>query len=464
MHRFVETDPLDELSDSFDPSQRCQYTVETDSIPDGWGGWCCYRPVWNGTERCIWHSPAPGKPVEDIREAQEYERSWPREFSDLSPVRRLDETHLRSFKFDGEYHEITDAEVVGGFTLPMRFSIMSCTMFNSNFEHSHLDSPQFSNVLLSGSSFREAQLNGAILQKCDLDDTNFKYSTLENSRILRQDIRDSNWIGAYLNDSNLHDSDLSGTNLRLAKLREANLTQTILRDCNLEEAELEHTDLRDANLEDAKLNEALVRNPRINEGTDFGETCIYEREADKAAARSNETLGDETFKNAGKRFLNRLLNRSEDADSLRGAVRVYRLYQRLLREASLPEDMRPFRIREKHTRRKLALRESKYLQWLKLTFDRWTMLYGESVGRVVLCSLFVIFLFTGLYAGFGEIASKPSTLFQMLYFSIVTFTTLGYGDIQPATEATQMLAAVESFIGVLLMALLVFVLGRRATW
>lgn len=56
------------------------------------------------------------------------------------------------------------------------------------------------------------------------------------------------------------------------------------------------------------------------------------------------------------------------------------------------------------------------------------------------------------------------TLLANQYFSAVTFTTLGYGDIQPASGAAQLLATVESFVGALLMALLVFVLGRRTTW
>lgn len=50
-----------------------------------------------------------------------------------------------------------------------------------------------------------------------------------------------------------------------------------------------------------------------------------------------------------------------------------------------------------------------------------------------------------------------------IYFSVVTFTTLGYGDVQPVGFA-KYVAASEAVIGASLMALLVFVLGRRATW
>ena len=72
--------------------------------------------------------------------------------------------------------------------------------------------------------------------------------------------------------------------------------------------------------------------------------------------------------------------------------------------------------------------------------------------------------FTFLDTGAFPLGENARILFENLYFSAVTFTTLGYGDIQPASDAAQLLASIESFLGALLMALLVFVLGRRTTW
>ena len=43
----------------------------------------------------------------------------------------------------------------------------------------------------------------------------------------------------------------------------------------------------------------------------------------------------------------------------------------------------------------------------------------------------------------------------MLYFSLVTLATLGYGDILPSSPLTQMLAVVEAVIGQFFMAVLV---------
>jgi len=95
--------------------------------------------------------------------------------------------------------------------------------------------------------------------------------------------------------------------------------------------------------------------------------------------------------------------------------------------------------------------------------------YGDSPWRVVGWSGAVIVASTILL----QVATKGvktcsecesvTDLSQLLYFSVVTFTTLGYGDYQPAGAWAQRIAGVESLVGALLVALLVAVLGRRAT-
>ncbi|MFB6070046.1 MAG: pentapeptide repeat-containing protein [Halanaeroarchaeum sp.] len=110
--------------------------------------------------------------------------------------------------------------------------------------------------------------------------------------------------------------------------------------------------------------------------------------------------------------------------------------------------------------------------------------YGERLWRVIYISAVVVvtwaFLFTTLsrgtrgpagvttagLSGLGELLSTEGVVVfgKNLYFSLVTFTTLGYGDIQPIGAVARLLASIESFIGALLVALVVFVLGRRVAW
>ena len=70
-----------------------------------------------------------------------------------------------------------------------------------------------------------------------------------------------------------------------------------------------------------------------------------------------------------------------------------------------------------------------------------------------------ILLIIGLILAFGQIyrlsgLEVPSDRFDYIYFSFVTFTTVGYGEIVP-TGATRLVSIVEAMVGFFTMPLLV---------
>lgn len=68
-----------------------------------------------------------------------------------------------------------------------------------------------------------------------------------------------------------------------------------------------------------------------------------------------------------------------------------------------------------------------------------------------------MFLFSGLYYVYGlhsEAGLIRHDILTSIYFSVVTWTTLGYGDLQPLQEL-RMVAALEALMGYVYMALLV---------
>ncbi len=105
--------------------------------------------------------------------------------------------------------------------------------------------------------------------------------------------------------------------------------------------------------------------------------------------------------------------------------------------------------------------------------------YGERVWPVLVYSVLLIIqsaMMYPLYGGFGNSSDTYSfsavnegtialsdLVFQSLYFSFVTFTTVGYGDYTPNKGLPQLITAVESFFGALLLALIVFTFGKRVT-
>jgi len=73
--------------------------------------------------------------------------------------------------------------------------------------------------------------------------------------------------------------------------------------------------------------------------------------------------------------------------------------------------------------------------------------------RVGLIYIILIPLFGLIYYFSPEFWSAPLSLVQSIYFSVVTVTTLGYGDITPQTEIARALTALESILGIIFIGL-----------
>ena len=86
--------------------------------------------------------------------------------------------------------------------------------------------------------------------------------------------------------------------------------------------------------------------------------------------------------------------------------------------------------------------------------------YGTNWKRpVILWMLFVFFIFPLLYFILGGI-TKVSSILDYLYFSIVTATTLGYGDLQPIGWC-KLIASTEAIFGTFMWAVFLVVFARK---
>ena len=124
----------------------------------------------------------------------------------------------------------------------------------------------------------------------------------------------------------------------------------------------------------------------------------------------------------------------------------------------------------------------------ELIFARLLFGYGEKPRNPLFAALFIIFFWAFLFWHFNgiepdsqenialgqattiarvtpsepEIESRPFE--ECLYFSIVTFTTLGYGDMRPTDDiGHRLLAGSEALLGVAIMALFIVSLARKYT-
>jgi len=117
-----------------------------------------------------------------------------------------------------------------------------------------------------------------------------------------------------------------------------------------------------------------------------------------------------------------------------------------------------FFYREMEMKRKGAKRK-RDRAWLELY--RLLAGYGERPQNTIAVSLFIISIFAWLYKMLGCLQYTvinpclSQQIIDALYFSFVTFTTLGLGDICPVTGLGKILICCEAVVGAFLIALFV---------
>ncbi len=107
------------------------------------------------------------------------------------------------------------------------------------------------------------------------------------------------------------------------------------------------------------------------------------------------------------------------------------------------------------------------LKWFVSMF--WNLLYGYGerplqifgwCGFLLLFSSFIYWLSKGVFHVMGTCLVPVGDYWNNLYFSVVTFTTLGYGDFRPIGPI-KVLASIEALLGIFLIALFIFALARK---
>jgi uncharacterized protein YjbI with pentapeptide repeats len=280
---------------------------------------------------------------------------------------------------------------------------------------------------------------------------------------------------------------MSDATFRNADLAGSIFTHSTLHNVNFESALLNRSSFYSADLRGARLLGALLGDARINEDTRFLGTPQIEGGDNEDTASVWDTLRklrrveycvyDSDYENEDGSLLH------QDIDD---AKSVYRTLEDLARSSARPDLLSKCFVRRQDLQQKQYWRERKDadnpLEWLisvlrgsRAKVARATLLYGESPWRVIVGSISFIVLIALLYP-LGEwlqpVGEEPiaysrilggewSLLLESLYFSTLTFTTLGMGDYQPLGFG-QVLATANTAFGAVLIALLVFVLGRRA--
>ncbi len=149
------------------------------------------------------------------------------------------------------------------------------------------------------------------------------------------------------------------------------------------------------------------------------------------------------------------------------AKKIYLLLKNNFHSIGQYEDESWAYKKEKDMERKSNCHFKSLHKWLWSCFLNGIFGYGIQPSKVIMSAILIITLFAFLFmnpgisniVGIEEITSN--NFFDCLYFSTITFTTLGYGDFRPLEGIGRILAGSEAFIGAFMMALFVYTFARR---
>lgn len=275
--------------------------------------------------------------------------------------------------------------------------------------------------------------SGGLLQGLKLKRANLLHVNLVRSGASSgYDMRNADLYRANLKGAHLFNLDLCGASLMKANLNESNLHCTNLHNCNLL-----GTKLHGARLDNVKIGD-FVQQEAIADA--------FEKKGQLEEAADHYEQSEEIYRN---------LRKAAESDGLLGLAGHCGHKELTMRRKQFP----------KYSKGRIV---SKFVDLF--------CGYGERPMNVILFSLAFIFICAVLFFIFGVQASEGiikfsaenslsaniSDFFSTIYFSVVTFTTLGYGDIQPI-GFSRFIAAVEAFLGSFALALYVVVFVKKTT-
>ena len=297
---------------------------------------------------------------------------------------------------------------------------------------------------------------------------------LVNADLAGQNLAGANLSGADLSRANLRGTMLLGANLQGATLFEAQCQQAELGGANLaganciradfEGASLGHAILDGANLEDANLTEASLVSAQASD-TSFGVATLRGARLNGANLRGSSFVRADC---AGAHFDEAHVRAADYSESkLQSAsLRHLRGYQRA---QWIGVDLREVDFTGAYLLRRFVA-DQNYLfefkhqsRWHACAYWIWwlTSDCGRSMLRWGLFTGVLVLAFAGIYTQVAVDYGEHATPFSPLYFSLVTMTTLGYGDVLPASTTAQVVTMFEVSAGYLMLGGLVSILSSK---
>ncbi len=299
-------------------------------------------------------------------------------------------------------------------------------------------------ISLTGEDLREVDLSCVDLSNADLSGANLSGANLFKARLSHANLHKANFDGAELSGANLTEANMEevsaiNTGLGMVCMKGTKLFRANLEGSTLSKAELEGADLRCVSLRNVRIREANLSRADLTSANLHG--------ADMSLCNVK-----------GATFMNAVLNEAR-----------LRLISGYNKANWIGVEIRNINFAGAYLTRRFIV-DQNYLEEFRRTSRLSAVLYyiwwftsdcGRSMTRWCALVVVQIFLFAWLYTLVGVDYGDHPTFLSPIYYSVVTLTTLGYGDIVPASTAAQVIAILEVSLGYTMLGGLLSILSNK---
>lgn len=279
------------------------------------------------------------------------------------------------------------------------------------------------------------------LNKIEIENLIKQNKDLSNKDLKNIDLSNIYLVNAKLKNVNFQKSDLSEASLFGANLSGSNMFKANLKNANLKNANLSKVNLLGANLDGTKLEN------------------VYWGKDNKVI---NELEAEELY----------IQGKFDESNSkYREAEEVYRSIKISMQSQTLGDDTGKFFTREMICKRKQFKKFSTARIGSKII--EITTGYGEKLSNIIFTIIGIIIVCMLLYGiegisyqdkviGFlSDDFSFSRTLGNLLYFSVVVYSTVGFGEMVPIGPIGKIIMMFEGIMGGLVLAILIIALYKK---
>lgn len=300
------------------------------------------------------------------------------------------------------------------------YNFRNVNFHKTKFINSNLIGADFAESIIENCNFQNALLCQANLGKVNAENADFSNANLKDSNLAAANFRSAIFTRANIERANFQNSELSNTMFGSANLEHTILMSTKMINAFLQSANLKYSVLWEADLSYANLSWVDLRYAELR-SVNFEYANLY-------AVKYNRWA----------------YYRGIRIDSAYGSPR----FKRFARDQDFIEE-----FRNSKTRYPL------YLIWL--IFADCGRSFGLWSGWSILIAIGFSLKYYTLGPNAFELSHLGWNLKTVLYYSVVTFTTLGFGDVVPRTNEASFWVMAEVILGYFMLGGLISILATK---